>query len=65
VLIAGLFDIPKDIELKEIHAAAANELYPFVRAALVGLTSIAAVAPLPWAQKTITVEDLSEDNKTK
>ena len=33
VLIAGQFDIPKDIEQKEVHVAAANELYPFVRAA--------------------------------
>lgn len=61
VLIAGLFDYPDCVDFKLIHVDAANELYPFARAALVGLTSIAAIAPLPWPHKQIRVEDLVEE----
>lgn len=61
VLISGLFDCPEGVDRKKLHVEAVNELYPFVRAAVVGLTSIAAVPPLPIPMYRVTVSDVNDD----
>lgn len=61
IKILGRFNYDLEADKKEIHAAAANELFPFIRAILIGITSHAGVSPIPLPNRHVTKDDIKDD----